>query len=123
MNKEFAEIFRSLRTVFSPYRDKLVVVTDIEGKLYLDTNHIMKNKKPLFFGSVEIKKNYVSFHLMPVYVNPDLLQGISESLRRRMQGKSCFNFKKNIDTDLLQELASLTKAGFDYYVGCDYCQE
>ena len=31
---------------------------------------------------------------MPVYMFPDLLDGISPELRRRMQGKSCFNFKK-----------------------------
>jgi hypothetical protein len=55
-------------------------------------------------------KNYVSFHLFPVYVFPDLLDGISETLRARMQGKSCFNFRAP-DAVLFQELAALTKAG------------
>jgi hypothetical protein len=40
---------------------------------------------------VQIKKNYVIYHLMPVYLNPGLLEGMSPGLRKRMQGKSCFN--------------------------------
>jgi hypothetical protein len=38
-------------------------------------------------------KSYVSFHLIPVYMFPDLLKGLSPALEKRMQGKSCFNFK------------------------------
>ena len=44
---------------------------------------------------------------MPVYVFPDLLDGISPELRRRMQGKSCFNFAR-VDTPLFAELETLT---------------
>ncbi len=59
----------------------------------------------MFFGAAVIKKNYVSFHLMPVYVHPDLLEGISDGLRKRMQGKSCFNFKA-LDEDTLAEFGA-----------------
>jgi hypothetical protein len=76
-------------------------------------------RKPLFFGAVQTNKSYVSYHLMPVYVNADLLDGISGSLQKRMQGKSCFNFKA-IDADLFSELAALTRSGYDYYVGKGY---
>ena len=48
---------------------------------------------------------------MPVYVMPELLNGLSPELRRRMQGKSCFNFTK-IDKALFEELAALTEAGY-----------
>jgi len=51
---------------------------------------------------------------MPVYVNPKLLERISTGLKKRMQGKSCFNFK-TIDNPLLNELAGLTKKGFEIY--------
>jgi hypothetical protein len=37
------------------------------------------------------------------------LEGISEELRRRMQGKSCFNFTA-VDETLFEELADLTRA-------------
>jgi hypothetical protein len=60
---------------------------------------------------VQLKKNYVSYHLMSVYVFPDLLENISDRLKKRMQGKSCFNFT-TVDESLFAELAQLTAAGF-----------
>jgi hypothetical protein len=51
---------------------------------------------------------------MPVYVFPQLLNAISDSLMKRMLGKSCFNFKK-VDDDLFSELKRLTKSGFEKY--------
>ncbi|HJS19607.1 MAG TPA: hypothetical protein VJ785_12730 [Anaerolineales bacterium] len=68
----------------------------------------------MFFGSVQVKKNYVSFYLMPVYMYPELLKGISPELKKRMQGKSCFNFKK-VEADLFHELADLTKKGTEKF--------
>ncbi len=74
----------------------------------------MKNKQPLYFGGIQINKRYVSYHLMPVYVNPALLNDISDGLRKRMQGKSCLNFV-SIEPDLFDELRELTQAGYDFY--------
>lgn len=111
---DLVPVFVALRALLAPYAAKLDVKRDSASELYLDTPFIQKNKKPLFFGAVVIKKNYVSYHLMPVYVDPSLLDGLSADLRRRMQGKSCFNFSK-VDTLLIRELAALTKAGFAAY--------
>jgi hypothetical protein len=61
----------------------------------------------------------VSFHLMPVYIFPELLDGMSPELRRRMQGKSCFNFTAP-DPELLSELTELTNAGFARYREAGY---
>jgi hypothetical protein len=113
------EIFDGLRPIMSEHADSLDVKTDAVGDYYLDTHHIMKNGKPLFFGAVQIKARFVSFHLMPVYVNPGLLDGISEDLRKRMHGKSCFNFRK-VDTALFRELADLTRAGYRDYKAKGY---
>ena len=63
---------------------------------------------------MQVKKNYVSFYLMPVYMYPELLKGISPELKKRMQGKSCFNFKK-VEADLFHELADLTKKGTEKF--------
>ena len=108
---DFETVFSKLRAILEPYASKLVVVTDDPSTYYLDTRHIMKNKKPLFFGAVRKGKAYVSFHLIPVYACPDLLESISPKLNKRMQGKSCFNFTQ-VDEKLFKELAKLTKAGF-----------
>lgn len=98
----------------APYALRLDCKRDDASQLYVDTNHIQKNKKPLFFGAVQVKKSYVSFHLMPVYLQPELLQGVSQSLKAHMHGKSCFNFNK-VDELLLAELVSLTKACYASY--------
>lgn len=112
-------VFQALKVIMSSYSQHLDLVTDDELNYYLNTNHLMKNKKPMFFGAVQIKKNFVSYHLMPVYAEPSLLDGMSEALKKRMQGKSCFNFKK-VESALFDELALLTEAGFESYIKAGY---
>lgn len=120
MDEKFKDVFERLSDLMRPYAPELDCKADDPGRLYLDTHHIMKNKKPLFFGSVEIKKAYVSYHLMPVYVNPSLLESMSADLAKRMQGKSCFNFKL-VDDVLFSELDVLTQAGFADYRRQGFC--
>ncbi len=108
------EVFADLRKILAPYAAMLDVKRDDSAELYVDTRHTQKNRKPLFFGAVQLKKSYVSFHLMPVYLKPELLASISPELKARMQGKSCFNFA-NADPALLLELAVLTEAAFASY--------
>lgn len=107
-------VFAELKSVMQPYALKLDTKIDDAVELYVDTRHIQKNKKPLFFGAVQVKKSYVSFHLMPVYSKPELLKKLSPGLKARMQGKSCFNFAE-IDHLLFKELGALTEAGFQSY--------
>jgi len=49
-------------------------------------------------------------HLVPVYVDPSLLDAISPALRKRMQGKNCFSFKK-LEPELIAELGTLIDTG------------
>jgi hypothetical protein len=74
----------------------------------------MSNKKPLCFGGVRLGKNYVSYYLMSVYVSPGQVKGMSPELKKRMQGKSCFNFRQ-VDKKLFAELRTLTKAGAEKF--------
>lgn len=111
---EFDQVYNQLKMIMSPYQNKLVLVEDKKDSYYLDTNYIMANKKPMFFGAIKINKAYVSYHLMPVYLYPELLSQLSPELKKRMQGKSCFNFKTT-DKMLFAELKKLTKRGFNKY--------
>jgi len=106
----FAEIFRRLKAIFKPYEKKMVVAQDTDSAYMLNTRHMMPNKQPLYFGGVRKGKAYVSFYLMSVYVSPPEMKSMSPELKKRMQGKSCFNFK-TLDEKLFRELATLTKAG------------
>jgi hypothetical protein len=109
-----SSVFAVLKSVMAPFAAKLDTKQDDDSVLYVDTRYIQKNKKPMYFGAVMLKKSYVSYHLMPVYVKPEILKGLSPELKNRMQGKSCFNFSE-IDKPLFKELAALTKAGFQSY--------
>ena len=111
---EFPIVFEQLKNILKPHSKNLTVKTDTADTYYLDGPYSEKWKKELFFGSATIKKNYVSFYLMPVYMYPELLKDISPELKKHMQGKSCFNFKK-VEADLFHELAELTKKGAEKF--------
>ena len=51
---------------------------------------------------------------MSAYACPELLRGMSPALKKRMQGKACFNFTSP-DPALLGELAELTDAGIERF--------
>lgn len=114
MDENFSQTFLKLKKILKKYEPKLTVTVSDKTNYSLDAGYSGKYKRNIFFGAVNIKKNYVSFHLMPVYVFPDLLKNISPELRKRMQGKSCFNFK-NITASELNELEILTSQGFQAF--------
>jgi hypothetical protein len=95
------------------YEPRLVVIADTPEDYSLNAPFSRKFNKEVFFGAVQIKKNYVSFHLMLVYMHPELLVDLSNGLKKRMQGKSCFNFTV-YDEDLLAELARLTRTSVEW---------
>jgi hypothetical protein len=109
-NNSFDKVFVKLKAIFQPYVKKMDIAQDNQACYLLNTRYIMKNKQPLCFGGVRLGKAYVSFYLMSVYASPDLLNSMSPELKKRMQGKSCFNFKE-VDEKLFKELKQLTKAG------------
>lgn len=106
--------FTQLKSILEKYEPNLTLLHNKSDNYYLNTPTTETNQKPEFFGAVQIKKSYVAVHLMPTYYYPELLDNISEELKKRMQGKSCFNFK-DIDDKLFEELNSLTKSCFDKY--------
>jgi hypothetical protein len=111
---DLPQVFEQLKNILKPYAEKLNLKTDTPETYYLDGHYSEKWKKELFFGSAQIKKNYVAFHLMPVYMYAELLKNISPELKKRMQGKSCFNFKK-VEPALFDELAALTRKGVEKF--------
>jgi hypothetical protein len=113
---DFEATFKTLRALLKPYERHFVVVADKPGKYYLATKTSKtRSGAAIWFGGAEIKKNYVSLHLIPVYAAPALLKGVSPSLLKRMQGKSCFNFRV-IDPEHVKELKALTKKGVDGFI-------
>ena len=104
-------VYAALVKIMKKHEKNLKVSTDNKSNYLLTGPMSKKFKKELWFGGVQIKKNYVSYHLMPVYMYSDLVKEIPIELKKRMQGKSCFNFKK-IDKDLFRQLAELTDKSY-----------
>lgn len=103
--------FTGLRDILARHAPRLDVERDDPDAYALNAGYSEKWGRVIFFGSAEIKKRYVSYHLFPVYMFPDLLEDLPPELEKRMQGKSCFNFTKITDSQR-EELARLTEQGF-----------
>lgn len=114
MAESFQKIFEALKPVFEEYAGRLAIQVDKPGEYFLETKTAMRKGQRFQFGGVKIGKAYVSFHLMPIYMNPKLQAAISPDLKKRMQGRSCFNFT-SINPNQIAELKRLTKAGFDEF--------
>ena len=114
--------FAALKALFAPYASHLTVTSDDAKNYMLDGAYSQEMKRAMFFGGVRYGKSYVSVHLMPVYTNPELLSPISDRLRKRMQGKSCFNFNQP-EPDLFADLALLIHNGFKKFEAQGYIQK
>jgi hypothetical protein len=108
-------VFTALKPVFSKVAKRLVLKTDSPTEYTFVTKSpspFPQHKgHPLEFGSLRVGKSYVSVHLMPLYMSPVLNESISPELRKRMQGKTCFNFKGDPDPELVEELKRLADEG------------
>ena len=115
-DERFEAAYRRLRGILKPYAPKMYVSADSDIWYGLDLAPEAERVPATWFGAVRLGKAYVSYYLMPVYTDPRLLVDVSPELKKRMQGKSCFNFTR-IDEDLFAELASLTERGYDATAG------
>lgn len=104
-------VHERLKAIFAPYRDRLTVSGDAPDGMMLELPGF-EGQTWGFVGGTRLNKHYVSFYLMGVYGDAGLAATISPELRRRMQGKSCFNFNK-IDEPLFRELEALTAASIE----------
>jgi hypothetical protein len=111
---EFSRIFTALKLVMAGEEGRLAVQKDTPSEYSLVTrgpSPFPQHKgQPMWFGAVKLGRAYVSFHLMPLYMSSILEKEISPALKKRMQGKTCFNFKTVPDEQLLADLERLTAA-------------
>jgi hypothetical protein len=119
MPHESASVFAALKAVMAGQAPRLVIQKDAAREYTLVTKSpspFPQHKgQPMWFGAVKIGKAYVSYHLMPLYMNAALTNTISPALKKQMQGKSCFNFKTAPDRTTLEELERLTAAAADHW--------
>jgi hypothetical protein len=103
---DFEAVHDRLRDIILRHRGDLAVTKDGPGGMALEVPGL-EGKPWGYVAGTRMGKSYVSYYLMPVYATPGLMASMSPGLRKRMQGKSCFNFR-TVDEDLLAELDELT---------------
>src|ERR1051326_97874 len=112
---DLATVFAALRGILTGFIGKdLRVQADKPGNYHLEAPAILHRKKPLYFAGVRTGKNYVSFHLLYMYFHPTAKRALSPALKKRMQGKACFNFTA-VDEDCFAELGRLIGDGLKIY--------
>jgi len=108
----FGEVYGRLKGILEPYAERMYVSADSDVWYGLDLAPETERVPATWFGAVRRGKAYVSYYLMPVYGDPRLLADMSPELRKRMQGKSCFNFT-HVDEPLFAELGRITRTSFE----------
>jgi hypothetical protein len=109
--KEFEAVYLRMAKMLQKHKDKLSVAIEKPGEFWMAVTGAMYRGKPLVFAGVRMGKNYVSYHLMSVYMRE---VEISAALKKRMQGKACFNFA-SVNEKLFKELDQLTTSGLRDY--------
>lgn len=130
---ELQEIFIALREIINPYQKKLVVKSNTSIHYELWTNHPFrvnnlqnrgkvlgrqtKSRTGVQFAAVIQFKEWVSFYLYPLHLNPDLGTGISEHLRSLFfrNSKSCMHFTA-LNDELKAEVRQLVEKCWNYCV-------
>ncbi|MGA7571212.1 MAG: hypothetical protein WCA80_10435 [Candidatus Aquilonibacter sp.] len=112
--RDFAGTFAVLKGLLVPYAPRLHAAQDTATFYMLDGEYVSDFKRAMPFGGVQIRRAFVSFHLSPIYSHPELLGSVSDALKKRLHGRSCFNFVRP-ERELLVELSALVDDGFGLY--------
>ncbi|HEV2105687.1 MAG TPA: hypothetical protein VGU27_08130 [Candidatus Eisenbacteria bacterium] len=107
MAADFLPIFRALKAHLARNGTGYATLHDTPGRYSLVAAKRNAGGSPVWFGGVQIMKRYVSYHLFAIGADPALLKSLSPGLRKRMQGKACFNLA-TLDEALIAELGRLT---------------
>ncbi len=100
-----------LWAILDPYRDRLV-----PGSVYgVSTLTRPGAKAHGYFAGVSLAAKHVSLHLMPIYSDPSLLDGISPALSRCVSGKATLRFTA-VDDAVFAELVTLVARSYEAYV-------
>ena len=108
---EFQALFDRFKAMLAPYAERMHVSADAPGYYGVDMAPEAERTPATWFAGTHLGKRYVSYYLMPIYVQPSLGDDLSPALQKRRQGKSCFNLTR-VDEALLSELEALTARGY-----------
>ena len=105
------ELEAELKALLVPYEDVLVA-----DELYgIEVLHRRGSRMHDWFAGVRPGKGSAKLMLLPMKTHPELLEGLTPALRKRLTGDALFTLKPG-DEGLLEELEGLVARAFDAYV-------
>jgi len=116
---DLAIVFAALRKLLQSFEGEITAETDKPNNYHTAMPALLHRGKPLYFAGVKTGKNYVSYHLLPAYYNPDLNKRISPELKKRKQGMACFNFTV-VDDACFAQLRELTALGLKMFKTAEF---
>lgn len=116
---DLAPVFAALRKLLQSFKGEISTETDKPDNYHTAIPTLLHRGKPLYFAGVKIGKNYVSYHLLPLYYNPALNAQVSAELKKRKQGMACFNFT-SVDDARFAELSKLTATGLKMFKTAEF---
>ena len=92
--KDFSAVFSALQQMLQPYEEHLSVVPYRPEFYCLQTRKAVHKGKPVWFAAIRMGKNYVSYHLMPVYMNAALQKRIPAGVKETDAGQGLLQFQR-----------------------------
>jgi hypothetical protein len=100
-----------LQRVLDPYRDRLELASIYNTPALRKPRANAHN----WFAFVKPASKHVGFYLLPMHTHPDLREGLSPALAKRLTGKSVFTFQ-GVDEALFAELEAVVTRAFGCYM-------
>lgn len=81
---EFDDVYSALLDLLRAYEDRLVLKTANTGYQFLESRLPTYKNRPMFFAAVRAGRSYVSYHLLPLYMDPKMVKIVPPGLKKRM---------------------------------------
>lgn len=118
-------IFEKIKSALQKQSPPMIVSKNSENCFELIGNKSIAygSKKQLmpgmYFCSVIMHKDMISFHFFPIYMKRELFEPLIPTTIKHLKGKSCFNFKKMEQVNE-KELSALLKKGVESWKRLGY---
>ncbi len=117
------ETYATLQKIFSLYAPPLVLSSTAKPKPWIRLTIPraisipgVYSGKPIHLevASFTPQKDSVSFHYLPLYMNPSLKSKLAPALTKLLKGKTCFHIK-SLDPSLVEHINTAIEEGTSFY--------
>ena len=119
------EIFEKMKSIMQKQIPPLVISKNTDDNFeligdkpvpYGSTKKIVPG---MYFSSLLVRKDLISFHFFPMYINREVFIPLIPNMIKILSGKTCFNIKK-LEQMNEKELSALFKRGIELFKELGY---